>query len=823
MLAETAELAVILKLKDQLSGGLTAAQAKLGGLEASASAASVGGMTRLQKATAGVSTALGHAKSQLSGLVGGLGLLAGGAVAFGVFGALEQGVKKVEDMGLAVEKLTGVTGLSVHSASQLVAVFEKFGVDTSKATTVAAFAEKTLGKLDVAQGKVAKSAALMSLENTKLNIAAQGGSVAAVNKAIAEQKAADALAASGAAVSKLTALDLQYGLQLVDSKGKVVDFATELGQVADFYVSNASAADKAAVAAQLFGRGYVALIPILKLGSKGIAEAAAEADKLGVTLKSAEDIQNVQKFIDIQRQAREAIGGLEMQLALVALPDLTTGLFAFRDFIVNNRSGIEGGFRSLMNLAEQIGGAFTHVVIPAISAIGGVWNSLPGPIKELLIGGFLANKAIKWTFGIDVAGLAGGALKGAIEGLFRNATTASMSVQAGVVNVAGAGLPGGGESPVATGAKWTGVAGVVAAGATVAAGAGIGAVAIDQYMQASSHADAIAVQTGEFVKTATLDQLKAAREAVLKAGQELISQPWNPIAPAAEGGLGDTLAALNKAIDEWKPPTVPTLIGEHSALGDAIVKQGNDTIAAYKNYREGERQDLGNIAGLIGLTNSILYKEWGSAAGKIAGITARSEAAHGGKAPTQSAVDRTFTNDLLTQAKKIESDGHTTASKIADLQRLQALTTSRGDTATAAKITAAIAALKTAVDRTTAAIVVKQFTVRVLGAVTATGEHGGAGSEPTPAVKPKAAGTPTGEHSGAGNAGGILGMTRGLTNLGYAGEAGNELVTVLRNPRPLQAPATHLTVRVQVSNRQNETASGISNRIGPTPVHQGAQ
>ena len=97
--------------------------------------------------TNGVGTALGHAKSQLSGLIGGFGLLAGGAAAFGVFGALEQGVKRVEDMGLAVEKLTGVTGLSVHSASQLVAVFEKFGVDAGAATTSAAFAEKTIGKL----------------------------------------------------------------------------------------------------------------------------------------------------------------------------------------------------------------------------------------------------------------------------------------------------------------------------------------------------------------------------------------------------------------------------------------------------------------------------------------------------------------------------------------------------------------------------------------------------------------------------------------------------------------------------------------------------
>ena len=438
MLAETAELAVVLKLKDQLTGPLSAAQGKLAGLEASASAASAGGMTRLQKAATGVGTALGHAKSQLSGLVGGFGLLAGGAAAFGVFGALEQGVKRVEDMGLAVEKLTGVTGLSVHSASQLVAVFEKFGVDAGAATTSAAFAEKTIGKL-----------------------------------------AATMTGTGAAAVSKLTELDKQYGISLVDAKGNAVDYATELGIVADYYTSNASASSKAALAAQLFGRGYVSLIPILKLGSAGIAEAAAEADKLGVTLKSAEDVANVKAFIAAQRDAQEAIGGLEMQLGLLVLPDLAKGLTGFRDFIVNNRAAITGGFHDLLGLAEQIGGAFTNVVLPAIQMIGGVWNSLPGPIRELLIGGFLANKAIKWTFGIDVAGLAGGALKGAIEGLFKNATTAQMNVAAGVVNVGGAGgAVATAENALVPAAETAGGVGLAATVAGVTAALGAGAVVV---------------------------------------------------------------------------------------------------------------------------------------------------------------------------------------------------------------------------------------------------------------------------------------------------------------------------------------------------------
>src|ERR1700690_834502 len=124
MISETAILAVELKLQDQLTGGVAAAESKPGMLETTAGRTASGSLTRLQPGTNGVGTALGHAKSQLSGLIGGFGLLAGGAGLFSVFGGLEQGVSKIETMGLAVEKLTGVTGLWVHSARHLVLVFQ---------------------------------------------------------------------------------------------------------------------------------------------------------------------------------------------------------------------------------------------------------------------------------------------------------------------------------------------------------------------------------------------------------------------------------------------------------------------------------------------------------------------------------------------------------------------------------------------------------------------------------------------------------------------------------------------------------------------------
>ena len=345
----------------------------------------------------------------------GTALLAGAGITgiFSIVGALEQGISKADEMALAVEKLSGVTGLNAHAASQLIAIMGKYGVDTDKATTLAAFAEKTLGKLAGTTGK-------------------------------------------------LTALDKKYGLSLVDSKGKVVDFQTELSQLADLYTNKAiPASERAAVAAQLLGRGYVALIPLLKLGAKGMAEAAAQADAMGLTLKTAEDVKNVTGFIAAQRDAKEAIGGLEMQFGLLVMPDLTKGIKEFTSFVTTHQGEIRKFFADGIKAAEQIGTVITGTVIPAIKGIadvvGGIWGAIPAPLQQLLAGGFIANK------------LTGGMVVNLVGDLFkRGGTPANPLFVSDVAGILGKGV--GTVPPIVKTAEELAV--------PVAAGEGLGALGL---------------------------------------------------------------------------------------------------------------------------------------------------------------------------------------------------------------------------------------------------------------------------------------------------------------------------------------------------------
>jgi len=480
MIAETAELAVVLKLKDQLTGGLTAAESKLGMLESTASRTATGGLSRLQTVANGVSGALGHAKSQLGGLITNLGLF-GGAAGLAGIGALVTGsVTKVEALGQATMRLQQVTGESALATSSLLAVGEKWGVSLDSLTGIAQMYEKTVGKLAETQAtatKAQKSAALQALETRKLDIQAAGEKTTLINKLITEQKAQDALAASHGGVvasgNKLMAMQKQFGVVLTDSKGQAIGFTQALTNVSAFYAQATTAAQKAVaadLAASVFGKGYKTLLPLLVLGKQGFAEATAEAQKFGLTLTD-QNMTQFKQLLAVQHTWGDVFGGLQIQAGLTIIPMLTQIGEAANTFLSDptNRASLIGALKGVEQFAEQVGGAFTNVVIPAIQEIGGVWNSLPGPIKELLIGGFLANKAVKWTFGIDIAGLAtkalGGAVAGLIGNIFKNATTGVMSVEAGVVNVGGAGaLAAGAEGAALPAAEGEAGAGIVGGG-----------------------------------------------------------------------------------------------------------------------------------------------------------------------------------------------------------------------------------------------------------------------------------------------------------------------------------------------------------------------
>lgn len=306
--------------------------------------------------------AIGRAGSNLKGLITGpLGILGFTGALFGLTGALGTSIQKASDFGRATTDLAAATGLNTQQTSKLVDVLDKYGLSADDQIN-------TLGRLEKNVG---------GLTQTK-------------EDAVKFEK--------------------EYGLSLLDSNGAVADANTLLLRAADYFTNkNIPATEKATVMAKLFGRSWQTLIPILALGSKGLKEETASALEL-----TDAQIAQMAGFRIAQRDFNDAVGDLQTMIGVDFMPDLTSGLKTAMEWINTHRDEIRGWFRGGLDAAKQLAGFIANTVLPTIGSIAGtargMWGAIPGPLRDLLTKGFLADRTIKFLFGFSPLSAAGGLL-----------------------------------------------------------------------------------------------------------------------------------------------------------------------------------------------------------------------------------------------------------------------------------------------------------------------------------------------------------------------------------------------------------------------------
>ncbi len=352
-IAETARLLASLELQDKLTPGVNKALAGVGKLESG-----VGGLqTKLgglaKNISGGVSGALstfgGRIRQLGVGLAAGLGI--GGLLSFG--GAIKEALGEAQTFGAEVIRLSALTGLTTESTSALAAAFHHFGIDADTAARLAGLAEKNLGNLTATQ-------------------------------------------------KKATAFQKLYGLSLIDNKGHVKDFNTLILDSADFFNNKSIPAQtKAAALAKLFGRSWQDLIPILKAGRKGIADAEQEAKDLGLTLTN-ENIVALKKARDASRDWGTALGGLKLQIGLNILPVLTDLAKSATKFVSEHRLDIVSFFKNTIEFGRHA----ASVIGDFAGKVAGAWNSIPPAMRDFLVKGFIADRTLKFLFGISPIKLA---------------------------------------------------------------------------------------------------------------------------------------------------------------------------------------------------------------------------------------------------------------------------------------------------------------------------------------------------------------------------------------------------------------------------------
>ena len=182
------------------------------------------------------------------------------------------------------------------------------------------------------------------------------------------------------------------GRQALEKLGLSVDELTEIpldqafGKISDAMKNLTSQTDKAFVASKLFGRGGLALLNTMELGSEGLKKMAEEALKLGLAFTRI-DAAMVEQANDAIARMQAVFIGI-FNLVAVQLAPLIEGLtnkfvaFALEGQGMGER--ISSGFKSvLMSIAKGIDlvKALTGVFQIAQGIIGGVLAIVAGWIN----------------------------------------------------------------------------------------------------------------------------------------------------------------------------------------------------------------------------------------------------------------------------------------------------------------------------------------------------------------------------------------------------------------------------------------------------------
>ncbi|RVG20297.1 phage tail protein [Sinorhizobium meliloti] len=252
--------------------------------------------------SAAFSNGLKQAQSGLSrfGSMAKTGLLAVGAAATAVGGALAVGVKGAVDAADDMSKAAAKIGIPIEELSRL-----KYAADLSG----------------------------VSFEGLQT-------SVGRLSKVMTEAKNG-----SASAIEKFN----QLGVTVTNADGSLKSTSQVLSEMADRFAAMPDGAEKTALAMELMGRSGANMIPLLNGGSAALQNLMNEADTFGQVF-TAEMGANAEAFNDNISRLQGTFGAIAAEVAGKLLPHMV----AFTDWLVNNAPAIANFVVQIVDFAAQI-------------------------------------------------------------------------------------------------------------------------------------------------------------------------------------------------------------------------------------------------------------------------------------------------------------------------------------------------------------------------------------------------------------------------------------------------------------------------------------
>lgn len=278
------------------------------------------------------------------------------------------------------------------NASGLGATFGKVAKGVGSAATAIVGGAAAIGGsvLGIAQSQAAAADEIDKLsERTGINreelqrwmhAADQSGVSSSSFTASVKKMSETLVSAKGGSEGALKSFE-KLGINLEDFDGLSVE--EQFSAVVDVLAEMEDGADRNALGAEIFGKAYTDMLPMLNAGKDGIADLKNEADALGIVM-SEDSVKAGVKLGDTIANVKAAFDGLKNQLGAALLPLVQ----ALADLIVEKIPVIQSMFSTLIpiivKLADSVLPPLLDLVDNLLPVLAGLFEALLPVITELM-------------------------------------------------------------------------------------------------------------------------------------------------------------------------------------------------------------------------------------------------------------------------------------------------------------------------------------------------------------------------------------------------------------------------------------------------------
>ena len=189
------------------------------------------------------------------------------------------------------------------------------------------------------------------------------------------------------------------GLTVKDSNGYLKSTDTMLMEIADSFQKSDDSIMKNRIAMELFGRGGAEMVRVLNLGSQGIRELYAEADRLGVTL-TGDNYKAIQEYHNRWKELKAAMGGVQLSITNDVIPSFIAFIKQTQEVVAQikiwvdkNKEIVDGLLK--LGAAALVFGSASLAIVKVTQAVTALWAALNAIIP--IMTSLAVIKAFAWT------------------------------------------------------------------------------------------------------------------------------------------------------------------------------------------------------------------------------------------------------------------------------------------------------------------------------------------------------------------------------------------------------------------------------------------